>query len=584
MKTHRAIFSLMRFRPALLALTILCWILFYGAPLLVGLLLQTTVDRILGQADIETDVATLLTGFGGLGLLNILIIAAATWTWFSMELSLCGLMRRNLLEWLMTGPGSRRLPDTSGESLSRLRDDVREVALYFEHHVDLIGTTLFTLVALTIMAGISPLLTAVVLLPLGGVVLLVSRLSVLIRRLRKRRRETTGRVTGFIGECFSSVQSIKAACAEHHMSAVFQALNNIRRKAAVKDQLLSEFLMSVHYLMFNLTLGLLLCFVGTRISEGTFTIGNLVLFIAYLPRLSQAISMFGRALAQHRRTGVSIERMERLAAGAPDGHIFRPAPLHLNDRFPDVPTLGTADAEPFQALEVKNLSSHYPGSGRGISGVGFRVERGEILAVTGRIASGKSTLLKTLLGLMPKDEGEVLWNGEPVEDPASFLTPPRCAYTPQVPWLFSDQLRYNILLGEPGRPHQLEEAVQLSMLEPDIEHLEEGLDTRVGPRGHKLSGGQIQRSSAARMFVREPSVLIMDDLSSALDVQTEQALWKALQKEGRTCIMATHRKVALRMANRILVLKDGRPEDSGTLDELLSRCPEMQVLWAEERQ
>ena len=132
-------------------------------------------------------------------------------------------------------------------------------------------------------------------------------------------------------------------------------------------------------------------------------------------------------------------------------------------------------------------------------------------------------------------------------------------------------------------PHQLEAAIRLSVLEPDIEHLEDGLNTMVGPKGVKLSGGQIQRSSAARMFVREPSILIMDDLSSALDVETENALWTQLREDHRTCLIATHRKAALTMADHIIVLKDGRIDDAGPLEDLLLRCDEMKALWREDK-
>jgi len=584
MNPWKVLLILIRYRPWYLALNLVGFILFFSAPLLMGFLLQEIVDTILGKGRGIWSVNQLLAAFGGWGVLNIGLIAWVTWAWFGLELSLCGLMRRNLLEWLMTGPGTRQLPDTSGESLSRLRDDVREVTLYYEMYVDGVGLAVFAVIAIYAMASINAPLTALILLPMFGVVVLVNRMSFTIRRLRRARREATGRVTSFIGETFSSVQAIKAACAEESISNAFSRLNEIRRKAAVKDQILSEVLMSMNQLMFSVTLGLLLCGVGTGIRDGSFTVGNLVLFITFLPRISHAISLLGRLLAQHRRTGVSVDRMESLAVGAPPGHIFRRAPLHLDGNFPEVPTLGSEPSEAFHDLEIRELSYHYPSSGRGVDHASFVVKKGQMVAITGRIASGKSTLLRSLLGLLPRDSGELLWNGKKIEDPASFLIPPRCAYTPQVPWLFSDQLRYNILLGNESHPQQLEQAVRMSVLEPDIEHLEDGLDTMVGPRGVKLSGGQVQRSSAARMFVREPSVLIMDDLSSALDVETEQALWSQLRNDQRTCLYVTHRKTALTMADQIIVLNDGRVDDIGDLETLLDRCAEMKALWREERE
>jgi ATP-binding cassette subfamily B protein len=109
------------------------------------------------------------------------------------------------------------------------------------------------------------------------------------------------------------------------------------------------------------------------------------------------------------------------------------------------------------------------------------------------------------------------------------------------------------------------------------------METMIGPRGVKLSGGQLQRAAAARMFVREPELVVVDDLSSALDVDTERALWQRLfSRPGVTCLAVSHRRAALRQADQILVMKDGRVEDRGTLDELLPRCEEMRRLWTGE--
>ena len=165
-----------------------------------------------------------------------------------------------------------------------------------------------------------------------------------------------------------------------------------------------------------------------------------------------------------------------------------------------------------------------------------------------------------MLGLLPCQAGEVRWNDRPVHDPSTFFVPPRSAFTPQVPRLFSERLRDNVLLGLEDDDTTVAAALRAAVMDEDVAAFERGLDTLVGPRGVKLSGGQAQRAAAARMFVREPELLVFDDLSSALDATTESALWARLFARGHdvTCLVVSHSPIALARADRVLVLEDGR--------------------------
>ena len=226
----------------------------------------------------------------------------------------------------------------------------------------------------------------------------------------------------------------------------------------------------------------------------------------------------------------------------------RPAPRA------DAAAAAGAVAGAADALVGRGLTARHGGpDGPGIEDVDLDVRAGQLVVVTGPVGSGKSTLLRALLGLVERQAGVITWDGEVVDDPSVELVPPRVAYVPQVPRLFSEALADTVLLGLPD--DGLLDALELACLAPDVAAMPEGVRTAVGPRGVRLSGGQVQRVATARALVRRPALLVVDDLSSALDVATETRLWDGLLADRtRTALVVTHRPQVLARADVVVEL------------------------------
>jgi ABC-type multidrug transport system fused ATPase/permease subunit len=423
---------------------------------------------------------------------------------------------------------------------------------------DLVGRGLFAFVGGTVMWRIDPVLTLAAFAPVVVSSAVSDALGTRSAVHRAAARESTGRLTAFLGELIGANLAVRVASAAPHVVRRLAEISDTRRRLSLRDRVFAETVNSMNFHLVHVGTGAVLLLGAGKIRSGSFSVGDFALFVVFLDQLTYLPAEIGRVLTELKRTRVSIDRLHALMPGEPRDAVVAPAPIHVRGPLPPVPPPPAADR--LERLDVVGLTCIHPSSARGVVDVSLSLERGSFTVVTGRIGSGKTTLLHAVVGLLSRDAGEIRWNGTQVDDPAAFLVPPRAAFTPQVPRLFSETLRANLLLGRPAGDQAVDAAVRAAVLEDDVAALGAGLDTIVGRRGVKLSGGQIRRAAAARMFLRDTELLVLDDLSSALDVATETELWRRLlgRRGEVTCLIVSHSAIALANADRVVVLDDGR--------------------------
>jgi len=557
--TSQFLWRIVRFRPMMFGALIACYVVQYCLSMVPVIIARQIIDSLSGTAQASVSFETLFalwitSEIARAGLFSTIIIVEINYLhrfW--------ALIRANLFERILERPGAQALPYSTGEAISRFRDDVDAIQEFMSAVYNAVAMGAFAAIAFVVMLSINVRMTLVVFVPMVFITALVNQARERIVAYRAASQAATGRITGALGEMFGAVSAIQAAQAEGRIIQRLTVLNRARQSAALRDSMFTEMLLSMIRNVTNFGTGIILLLGAESMRLGQFSVGDFVLFVFYLGWVTNFTAYLGQVMSAYRKVSVSQGRLNILMQGKAEA-LVKHRPVYFNTPLPEVPTL--LPARTLETLDIVELSYTYPNSQQGIHRVSFQIERGQVVVITGRIGAGKTTLLRAILGLLPDVEGVVRWNGEDIADRAAFFVPPQAAYTPQVPHLFSDSLRDNILMGLPLGQEELTASIHAAALETDLMTMDDGLNTRIGTRGMRLSGGQALRTAAARMFIRSPELLVIDDLSSALDTETEHLLWERMRaRPDTTCLIVSHRPAILSRADQVITLDAGHIQE-----------------------
>lgn len=522
------------------------WTVFFVYPLIPGSLLRAAYSELQSHGASERFVVLS-------GSLVVAELVMATILRFGHAVYMAAfeaiesLVKGNVLHSLLASGGPDRSSSTvsSGDVVTRLRDDPKDLVMLIDNWIDVIGSVGFGVVALGLLARIDVLAASVMLVPLLVFGFANRFAGNRLRRIRSAAREATSDATDYLNAAFGAALTVKVTGAHDGVLHRVDALNARRSVTMVRDQTWAEALWAVNGSVGDICIGTALVVAAGRLHDA----GEVALFAAYAMNLIWLPQKIGGALVGRRRFDVAAARLDSLlptADGmAPDAAaVARPLPILGG---PAAPPVVRPERITLHEMTVEGLTM----SERGLGPISFTLQRGTLTVISGPVGSGKSSLLRGLIGLLDIDEGTVRWNGTQVQDRAAFFVPPQCAFVAQVPHLFSDTLVDNLLLGATVDPYA---AIRLAAFDADVAELRSGLDTQIGAGGVRLSGGQAQRAAAARALVHDAELVVLDDLTSALDVDTEVLLWDRLAASGRTVLAVSNRPVAIARADQHLEL------------------------------
>jgi ATP-binding cassette subfamily B protein len=534
----------------------------------IGLAVDYFTTDVLSGPQIVQDLVTTIHsdpayGYGILIFLGFLCLAVfqgiSEYAWQTLGYNIQHDLRMDATRSLIAMEASYYDLRQTGQIMSVLSSDVNQLEdVVSDSSTSIIRIVITFATAFVILSLMSLKLAAVLFGPLLFIVPAVYWFSTRVQRKYRKQRESTGDIHAVLENLISGIAVVQAYNAQNwEARRVADQSGEYRDQAmgASKDR--NRFIPMI-YAIAGVAFGLLVTAGGYLASQDEITTGQLVTFLLISTRMTMPMFIFGILVNQLQRGEAAAQR------------VF--AVVDLEPTIVD--NEGSKDLEGgIQSVEFNDVYFTYPNTTiKVLNGITFKVEAGDFLGVMGHTGAGKTTILKLLMRYYTPDSGEVLINGEPITDFTLHSLREAIGFVSQDPFLFYGSVRDNVIYNQESTEEMLKDALAMAGAWDFVQELEDGLDTMVGDRGAMLSGGQRARISLARAILRTPSLLILDEASSALDAETERRIQENLLSSGknRATIAVAHRLSTIRNANEILSMVDGAIVERGIHDDLVA--------------
>jgi len=534
---------------------------------LLAMLAQVIAPRVLMAAidDALTERSSSLTPFvialGVLALLRGLLTFAYRTTLYQAAFALEYDLRSAMYEHFTKLSFSFYDKVQSGQLISRANSDIRSVQMFltFTPIVAINLTSFF--VALGIMLSVNVPLTLVAVAPLPLVFVVGVKMRNLMFPISWIVQARTADVATIVEENVTGARVVKSFAAEPlQLDALGLAARRLRWSAILQVDVRARYAPLLEGLP-RLGLAFVLLYGGLLAVDGTVTVGTIVAFSTYVVLLQAPFRVLGFILMLGQRAAASADRIYEILDAAPEV-VDRPGAVDLLEARGEV--------------ELRDVTFRYGDGGAVLAHLDLHLDAGETVALIGRTGSGKSTIARMLPRFYDVSDGAVLVDGHDVRDLTIRSLRGAIGLVLDEPFLFSASVRDNIAYGRPdATDDEVRAAAVAAGAQVFIDDLPEGFATEVGERGYTLSGGQRQRIAIARTLLTDPAILILDDATSAIDVQVEEEIHAALRvlMEGRTTLVIAHRTSTIALAERVVLLEGGSIVADGTHAGLMATEP-----------